>query len=175
MPRKEGLPLREREICSRLRAFREGTGIPRTAFAAKIGVVGARLLNCEIGLSPVRYALFRAINAQFFVSAKWLVTGISPKALARPVDDERIQAQIGPRALLSEVYDQILGRWLEDREYEAHTQFFGPDGIKKGLERLVQICSDRQSLREIPDSERVALLGILDAVRAVLNLQVKQD
>ncbi len=118
---------REREIGQRLRNFRETKLISRTAFATSIGIGYQRLESYEAGRVPLPYKIFKAINAVFFVSPRWLVTGDDPPINVGPIDDSKYVDQIKPSDLLSAVFDRILRKVLEDlldKSGGAFSEFF---------------------------------------------------
>jgi hypothetical protein len=102
------LPEREKQICDRLRLFRETLQIPRERFALSIGVTGARLQSYEMGRAPVRYETFAAVTRQFKLNPFWLATGQTAQALSAPFDDSRFQSIIRPRMLFSQAWDAIF-------------------------------------------------------------------
>ena len=105
---QKSLTPRETDICRRLRSFREGKRISRTAFALAIGIGGERLASYEAARVPLRYEVFRCISEQFRLNPYWLATGGGSPELAAPIKESAFAANLKPRALFSEVYDRFL-------------------------------------------------------------------
>ena len=72
MPRKNPMPEREREICARLRVFRESTKLTRATFAKEIGMDPIRYASYELGRAPVRFELAKTIKERFGLNLAWL-------------------------------------------------------------------------------------------------------
>jgi transcriptional regulator with XRE-family HTH domain len=102
---------REKEICDRLRRFREILQIPRTKFALTVGINSERLYTYEAGKAQIRYDTFAAVQKQFSINPVWLATGNESPA-AKDFSDEKFREQIKPRELFSSVYDRLLERYL---------------------------------------------------------------
>jgi DNA-binding XRE family transcriptional regulator len=73
--RKTKLPIREVEICQRLRAAREELGRTHQECAMRIGIPRTTLLNYEMEKTPVRFELALRFCRQFVISEEWLATG----------------------------------------------------------------------------------------------------
>lgn len=109
------LPQREREICDRLRAFREVLKISRAAFAVTIGIGTERLASYESGRAPLRYEVFRLIHQHFRLNPSWLVSGHTAPQVDTLIDDSTFLSHVRRKALFSEVYDEHLKSLLEDK------------------------------------------------------------
>src|ERR1035441_7194640 len=98
---------REKQICERLRQFRESLQIPRTRFALSIGVTEAALAGYELGRARVRYETFAAVQTRFFINPVWLATG-EENMLLYNWKDEKFRAQVKPREIFSHAYDRLV-------------------------------------------------------------------
>ena len=78
MPRKNPMPEREQQICSRLRTFREATGLSRAAFAREVGIDPLRLASYEHGRAPLRFGTAKFLCEKFDINQRWLARGILP-------------------------------------------------------------------------------------------------
>lgn len=118
MPRKNPMPQREREICARLRAFRELKKIPRSTFAKEIGLDQFRLASYELGRAPLRYGLAHLLCSKFNINQRWLATGEGWHGNYYPIDHDPSRNKNG---LFSEVYDAFLAARIKefDRGMEA--------------------------------------------------------
>jgi transcriptional regulator with XRE-family HTH domain len=105
------LPEREKQICGRLRLFREILQIPRTKFALSIGISGERLASYESGRARLRYATFAAIHGRYAMNPIWLSAGQEAPIIEK-FSDADFAARIKPRALFSEVFDRFLSQHL---------------------------------------------------------------
>jgi transcriptional regulator with XRE-family HTH domain len=102
---------REKEICDRLRRFREILQIPRTRFSLSIGVSSERLYSYEAGRAQIRYDTFSAVQKQYGLNPVWFATGEESPRLDG-FSDEKFRAHIKPRELFSSVYDRLLEKYL---------------------------------------------------------------
>jgi transcriptional regulator with XRE-family HTH domain len=102
---------REKQICERLRQFRESLQIPRTRFALSIGVTDAALAGYELGRARVRYETFGAVQKRFSVNPVWLATGKENLVLFN-WSDEKIRAMVKPREIFSRAYDRLIAPQL---------------------------------------------------------------
>ena len=100
------LPEREKQICDRLRQFRESLQIPRTRFALSIGVTEAALGGYDLGRARIRYETFAAVQKRFSINPVWLVTG-KENLLLYNWNDEKFRAQVKPREIFSQAYDRL--------------------------------------------------------------------
>ena len=123
LPTMKPSPDREIQIGQRLRAFREGKRISRTAFALSIGIGSERLASYEAGRVPLRFEVFKAINDQYFISPRWLATGEGSPALSQPFHTGDKALLIPMRSVFSEAYDAHLAPVLRDRSWQARVEF----------------------------------------------------
>ncbi len=175
VPRKAEPPERELAICQRLRAFRESTKIPRTVFAADSGIVGARLLNCELGVTPLSYGLFKAINRRFFVRPDWLVYELGAVTTSRPFDDSEFSDQIQDRELLSTVCDRLFKSRFEDEAQKANQTYFGPDGFVERLAFLLDDFNDPERRKLIPEDVIARFADSLEKAARLVKASVAQS
>jgi transcriptional regulator with XRE-family HTH domain len=150
------IPERERQIGSRLKAFREALQISRSKFSVSCGFGSERIASYESGRAPLPYAVFSAISNRYFVNPFWLVLGDeagSPR-LDRPFDDRPFVGSVPPRSLFSEVYDESLSdalgalRQSAQQDGERHKQ-----RIRALKEHLLRQSSppDQRTLDEIQE------------------------
>jgi transcriptional regulator with XRE-family HTH domain len=102
---------REKQICERLRQFRESLQIPRTRFALSIGVTEAALAGYELGRARLRYDTFAAVQKRFSINPVWLATG-DENLLLYNWHDEKFRAQVKPREIFSQAYDRLIAKHL---------------------------------------------------------------
>ena len=102
---------REKQICERLRQFRESLQIPRTRFALSIGVTEAALAGYELGRARIRYETFAAVQKRFSIHPVWLATG-EENLLLYNWNDEEFRAQVKPREIFSQAYDRLMAKHL---------------------------------------------------------------
>ena len=102
---------REKQICERLRQFRESLQIPRTRFALSIGVTEAALAGYELGRARIRYETFAAVQKRFSINPVWLATG-DENLLLYNWNDEKFRAQLKPREIFSQAYDRLIASHL---------------------------------------------------------------
>jgi transcriptional regulator with XRE-family HTH domain len=102
---------REKQICERLRQFRESLQIPRTRFALSIGVTEAALAGYELGRARLRYETFAAVQKRFSINPVWLATG-EENLLLYNWNDEKFRPQVKPREIFSHVYDRLIAKHL---------------------------------------------------------------
>jgi len=103
---------REKQICQRLRQFRESLQIPRTRFALSLGVTEAALAGYELGRARIRYETFAAVQKRFLINPVWLATG-GENLILHNWSDEKFRAQVTPRELFSHAYDRLIARHLQ--------------------------------------------------------------
>src|ERR1041384_6257771 len=110
--RKNPLPKREADICSRIRDFRKATRLSRTTFASEWGVDSAELMRIEYLRAPVRFSTGDAIARRFSLNQHWLATGEPPKDGYH----RHSLRQIQERALFSQVVDDLLTKKIKSRQ-----------------------------------------------------------
>lgn len=109
MPRRNPLPDREVEICRRLRTYRQKTHLSQVAFANAAGIDSRLLGSYEHGRSQLNYQAAHKIMTAFAIHPRWLATGTPPVHTREPIPSYELLA-IGPRRLLSEVFDNLLAK-----------------------------------------------------------------
>ena len=144
------LPEREKEIGRRLRAFRQGLGIFRTAFAVSVGIGSDRLASYEAGRVPLRYDIFRAINARYHLSARWLVANEGTVRWDRPFDESPLPDKPLERELLSVAYDRVLAAEYKRLEVKAVDEINGPTGVITAMKNFMAAASDPERRKTIP-------------------------
>src|SRR5580658_2688016 len=102
---------REKQICERLRQFRESLQIPRTRFALSIGITEAALAGYELGRARVRYDTFAAVQKRFLLNPVWLATG-QENLILHHWSDDNFRAQVRPRELFSHAYERLIAKHL---------------------------------------------------------------
>src|ERR1017187_10459932 len=105
---------REKQICERLRQFRESLQIPRTRFALSIGVTEAALAGYELGRARLRYDTFAAVQKRFSINPVWLAT-CEENMLLYNWNDEKFRAQVKRRELFSQAYDRLIAKHLQSQ------------------------------------------------------------
>jgi transcriptional regulator with XRE-family HTH domain len=103
---------REKQICERLRQFRESLQIPRTRFALSLGVTEAALAGYELGRARIRYETFAAVQKRFLINPVWLATG-EENLIHHNWTDEKFRAQVKPRELFSHAYERLIAKHLQ--------------------------------------------------------------
>lgn len=74
--RKTKLPIRDQQICGRLRRAREEIlEITQSACAARLGLDRSTLANYEAGRSALRFEMALRFCREFIISEEWLATG----------------------------------------------------------------------------------------------------
>lgn len=102
------MPLREVEICSRLRKFRkEQLRWSQPAFARELIIDSFYLSNLEQARTPLRYVLARLIFKAFPLNPHWLATGTGTMASKLETPSAH-DLGVDERALFSRVYDEKL-------------------------------------------------------------------
>jgi hypothetical protein len=108
------IPEREREICHRLRLWRECFGFTRVNQAKSLGVKVEWLSSYEYARAPLRYEAARRIIGCLAMNPVWLATG---KGSMRPKEHVSLptteELEVSPRGLFSNVYDKRLKEKLE--------------------------------------------------------------
>ncbi len=105
---------REKQICERLRQFRESLQIPRTRFALTLGLTEAALAGYELGRARVRYETFAAVQKRFLLNPVWLATG-EENLVLHHWTDEKFRDQVKPRELFSHAYDRLIAKHLHSQ------------------------------------------------------------
>lgn len=104
MPKPSGkVTEREKEICGRVKQFREQIKWPQPAFAYELGITRDQLASIEYGRTPLRYPVAYQMCLMFDVSEVWLATGngqVSPFESSGPW-----AGNIPDTILFSEAYD----------------------------------------------------------------------
>ena len=75
MPRKNPLPIREREICHRLLSARKALRLTRVAFAREAGIDSSELRRYEEARSPLLARSALALCHAHGFGLPWLATG----------------------------------------------------------------------------------------------------
>jgi transcriptional regulator with XRE-family HTH domain len=145
MSRKNPLPIREVEICRRLREFRLGTKLSQVAFAKEVGLDSARLASYEHGRAPLRIEVFLAVHQKYFLNPVWLATGEEHQAYDAPIVDwGRIMAIAIPRRwLFTEAYDRALERFCKDRNRLADVL---AGRIVDSVSQLMNLAKEQRSI-----------------------------
>lgn len=116
MPRKNPLPLRELEICWRLREFRSKTKLAQSAFAKEIDIDSARLASYEHARAALKYSLAERLANTFKISLQWLAVGKGDILAFHPVPSLS-DLKASPSAKFSEIYDQRLAPGKDFHDY----------------------------------------------------------
>jgi transcriptional regulator with XRE-family HTH domain len=114
MPKASGLMTkREREICARVKLFREQVHWAQETFAREIDLTRDQLASIEYGRTPLRYGIARLMVVLFDVSWKWLGTGEGPVRLAPGDHAELIEPDSKNEVrLFTEVWDECFSKPL---------------------------------------------------------------
>lgn len=109
MPKQSGkMNQREREICSRLKQFREHIKWPQAAFAYEIGTTKDQIASIEYGRTPLRYDVGYRACLIFDINPEWLATNkgpVTPNLMHNPTS-----GNLPKKILFSEVYDAFVGK-----------------------------------------------------------------
>src|SRR5260370_26729483 len=97
---------REREICDRIRQFRESTKWTQDDVSKELGITRDRWASVEYGRIPLRYELAKRIAEKFDVGLHWIAEGRPPRRPDLPPDPAE-EKKFPPRALLSEAYPTL--------------------------------------------------------------------
>lgn len=149
MPRKTPLPPIEKSIAQRLKAFREQKLISQTAFAAKLGISRAQLINYEECLAPVPWMFGHRLCELFELNPRWFVTGKLPQFLKvklKEVDQEKF----GPRTPFSKVYFQHWKISVETDTLNLVTFGFDPKKKTSGTDHEILEMAVTGWLQRIP-------------------------
>jgi len=159
---------REKEICDRLRRFREILQIPRTRFSLSIGVSSERLYSYEAGRAQIRYDTFSAVQQQYALNPVWLATGQESPRLDN-FSDEKFRAQVKPRELFSSVYDRLLEKYLTMGRMN-----------KDGTDYLLKVASDYSDpktlarLKKAREAARVSLAMLAATLSAAFRDKITE-
>jgi len=104
---------REREICDRIRQFRESTKWTQDDVSKELGITRDRWASVEYSRIPLRYDLAKRIAEKFDVGLHWIAEGRPPRRPYLPPDPAE-EKKVPPRVLLSEAY-RTLKRHLGHR------------------------------------------------------------
>ena len=131
--------------------------LTRSVFAAQAGVVGARLQNCELGVTPLSYGLFKSINCRFLVRPEWLVYELGLATSFKPFDDSAFAGQIEDRELLSAVCDRLFKGQFENEQHRATAFVWERRGLVDSMQALTDyLASDvpipDEILRQLSES-----------------------
>ena len=177
MPRKQLLPPHELAICLRLRAFRETTRIPRTSFALAAGVSGEKLTNCELGRSPVRYAVFKGIHREFLLNPQWLVENVGVTALNSPLDLSQVDEFYTGRELLSVIYEKSLRAEVHRLQDHVANTLLQRGGLADAVEQYITLLGDPASFNVMPENVLqnviTRLETALEKLKAIRNQTAK--
>jgi transcriptional regulator with XRE-family HTH domain len=97
---------REREICTRVRKFRESTKWSQDDVARELGISRDRVASVEYGRTPLRYDLAKWLAEKLDVGLHWIAEGRPPIRPYLPPDQAE-ESKIAPHALLSEAYRRL--------------------------------------------------------------------
>lgn len=148
MPRKTPMPEVERQICARVRLFREKAKYPQASVARELGLTPTTLAMYESAKAPIRYELASKIVNRYSINQRWLATGILPETPAAEIPDD-IEMQIPPRMLFSDAYARFIGAQIEWRlQIAANVLGCEPSKIDPDIAKLVFYAP--------PDEETIA-------------------
>lgn len=107
MPKPSGkINSRERQICARLKEFRERVRCSQSDFASQIGITRDQLAGIEYARTPLRYDIAWAIRSTIGVSLMWVAIGeVSPDLMELDQLPPPQSTGLPKTALLSEVYE----------------------------------------------------------------------
>ena len=106
------LPEIEKDICGRLRAWRDSVGISRRKLALSINVTPELIDSVEQGRAPLRYILARKIVSAINISPVWLATGIRAELIGKELPSAE-SLGVNPRSLFSKVFHDHLAEKIE--------------------------------------------------------------
>ena len=109
MPKESGkMNQREREICARVKQFREQIKWPQAAFAFELGTTKDQVASIEYQRTPLRYDIGWRVCLIFDVNPKWLATGNGP--VAPNMEVSPTSGNLPKRILFSEVFDNFIDK-----------------------------------------------------------------
>jgi transcriptional regulator with XRE-family HTH domain len=175
MPRKAPLPKIEAQIGARIKEFREEKLISQTAFATKLQISRAQLINYEEGLSPTPWTVGFALNSAFDVNPRWLATGKLPQTLKIKLPE--VPAKLYRRGTLSQVYEQCWKQQIETGTLHAVTFGFDPTRKPDALETDILELATTGWLQRVPkDRFREFFLDLsAEAERLILKINPKDQ
>lgn len=133
MPKKSSLMNdREREICRRVREFRESIKWPQPAFAYELGITRDQLASVEYCRTPLRYDLALRAGIAYDMSLHWLGTGEGPVTSLWGSGTGLHPKDVPDGALFSEVFDNYLREYAADEtavELEVRSMADGAEDL----------------------------------------------
>lgn len=107
MPRTKPLSGKEREICHRVREWRNYLRLPLAVVAEMVQVKPSYLASIENARNPLRYSVaYRLLNSNV-INIHWLFHGAGP-ALGRSFAPSPAFLKVGEKVLFSQVYFAFL-------------------------------------------------------------------
>jgi len=101
---------REREICARVKEFREHVDWSQKDFAAQLGISLNQLASIEYARTPLRYDIAWKLRTLFGLSLEWLSVGeLMPNSVVNDNLPAPQSTGLTAFALLSEVSDKVHG------------------------------------------------------------------
>ncbi len=155
------MPEREREICARLRVFRESTKLTRAAFAKELGMDPIRFASYELGRAPLRYGLADLLCSKFNVNQRWLALGVQPMQPAFDVVPES-PGSVNPNSLFSEVFDGFLNDPTKRIE-DGLIEMIGESDFRCGN-------FDSAVFNNLPPADQVPAQAMAMLVKRLVNL-----
>jgi transcriptional regulator with XRE-family HTH domain len=146
MPRKTPMPKTEREICGRLRWFREQTGLSQVKFAKALGLDSSMLAAYEHCRSPLKYVVAWNCYFHFRLNLHWLASG-KGKPVARFHVPSPSDLGIDANSLFSETFKAHIQEYLHlHRETfsQGFTMGFAPnvEGRANALDYLAEEAAE---------------------------------
>jgi transcriptional regulator with XRE-family HTH domain len=131
VPKKSGkINEREREICERVRKFREAAKWNQSDFASELGITLNQLASIEYSRTPLRYEMAIFLCKRFDISQRWLAKGILPIHPRYEIKEEHsILAK--PKTLFSQVFDSFLDASTNSIE-KAIVKMIGEENFRSG-------------------------------------------
>lgn len=148
MARKNPLPQKERDICFRVRAFREMWGVTRAKLAESVGTTADYVANLEYYKAPVKVWFAVAVRDHCGGSIEWLATGFGSPFDPDFQNDPTLEIA-PPMSLLSAVWEKSLkhvyrgGRIIASNSRELSEQ---PLTCGSELDTIPPVNSELQAL-----------------------------
>lgn len=106
MPKRSGLiNRREKDVCFRVKSFRESIRWPQPAFAFELEITKDQLASIEYARTPLRYHVGFNLCFVFNVSQAWLATGTGPVSPSLDPVNWPLPAQLPSGMLFTEAFD----------------------------------------------------------------------
>lgn len=158
VPKNSGkINQRERDICARLKEFREGIRWSQSDFAEQAGITKDQLASIEYGRTPLRYETAWKIRRVFGVSINWLWSGDSfPNDLG---EDQKLPfpdaTGLPANALITDVFNKVYdltpGADIERKATRGKSPDVGNISHRAFIHRYIEMQCDLK-LPRVPEN-----------------------